>query len=72
MSSWKTTTLGASALLIIIGNVLHQLLDGDPATNPDWNMVIPTFIAATVGLFAKDHNVSNSPTPGPATIVPKQ
>ena len=57
--SWKTTLFGAGGLgtLIVMG-VIQPLMDGDPATNPQWSIVIPGLFTALIGLFAKDSNVT--------------
>ena len=54
MRSWRTTVLGIATIVGAGAAVAKALLDGDPATNPDW----PTlYVAITVGLgliFARD------------------
>jgi hypothetical protein len=35
------------------------MLDSDPATNPDWSVVIATVTAGFGLLFARDNNVSS-------------
>ena len=57
-ANWKTTLLGILTLLAAITAAGKALLDGDPATNPDWGAVSA---AATAGLgliYAKDKNVT--------------
>jgi len=39
MANWRTTTLGILGLIIALGTALRAMLDGDPATVPDWNTV---------------------------------
>ena len=58
-NSWKTTTV---AVLLAIDSVIHagmNLLDSDPATNPDWNVVIALWIAAFGMLFSRDADKSS-------------
>lgn len=57
--SWRTTAAGAGALITVLGATLNQMFDGDPATNPDWNMVLPLTFAGLVGLFSRDNKVSS-------------
>ena len=57
--SWKTTGAGLGALLALVGTTLNQLLDGNPATNPDFNYVLPLFFTSLTGLFARDNNKSS-------------
>lgn len=59
MKSWKTTTAGVGALLTVIGTALNQMFDGDPATNPDWNLLLPIIITSLIGIFARDNNVTS-------------
>jgi len=59
MKSWKTTAAGVGGLLTTIGSVLNQLFDGNPATNPDWNLVLPIILTSLIGIFARDNGVSS-------------
>lgn len=59
MKSWKTTTAGVGALLTVIGTALNQMFDGNPATNPDWNLLLPIIITSLIGIFARDNNVTS-------------
>ena len=52
--SWKTTSAGIGVLLSTLGTTLNQLTDGNPVTNPDWNVVIPLLFTGLIGLFASD------------------
>ena len=52
--SWKTTIVAA---LVAVNAVLHAVLatlDGDPATVPDWNVVIALTVVAIGLFFSKD------------------
>ena len=56
LKNWKTT-LGAMGLILVsLGNALPLLLDGNPNTSPDWNVLIPELMAAVALLFAADGN----------------
>jgi hypothetical protein len=56
----KQTTAGAVLLAIItILQAVRFLIDGDPATNPDWNEVISFLTLAWVALMARDAAVSD-------------
>ena len=59
MKSWKTTTAGIGGLLSIIAATLTQLTDNNPATNPDWNLVVPLVFTSLIGIFARDNGVSS-------------
>jgi hypothetical protein len=60
--NWKTSLGGIVTALAALFGAVKALTDGDPATVPDWNVVI-TALAAACGLFfAKDYDVSGTPT----------
>ncbi len=59
MKSWKTTVAGVGGLLTALGSILNQLFDGNPATNPDWNVMLPVLFASIIGIFARDNNVTS-------------
>jgi len=42
----QTQGLGWTAVIAIIAGVVNQLMDGDPTTIPDWNLVIPGILAS--------------------------
>lgn len=58
-ASYRTSLFGAGGLLTVAVNVANMLLDGDPATNPDWSVVIATVVTAAGLLFARDDKVSS-------------
>lgn len=62
-ASWKTSLLGAGGLVWLLTDAVELLMDGNPATNPDWNIVVPALLTALAAIFAKDSNVSNAPSP---------
>lgn len=51
MKSWKTTVCGILGFIVAGGTAAVALLDSDPATIPQWELVVATFMAM-VGLFA--------------------
>lgn len=59
MKSWRTTTTGVIIILTAVATATKQLLDGDPATNPDL-LALGAQIAAGWGLItARDNKVSS-------------
>lgn len=57
--SWKTTLAGVGALLLILGQVLKVLFDGDPSTTLNLDSIIVEVIAAltAIGLInARDND----------------
>jgi hypothetical protein len=76
MKNWKTTGLGIASLVQCLGGVLTLFLDGNPATNPDWN-IVGAQIATAIGLiFCRDFNVTSEgnkirkPKPIEAAVKP--
>ena len=59
MKSWRTTGSAIAALITIASTAGGQLLDGDPSTAPNWNLVLPLFFTSLIGLFARDNKVSS-------------
>ena len=60
MKSWKTTLCGILGVVAAgITMIAQPMLDGDPATIPQWG-VFGTTVAAAVGLlFARDNDRSS-------------
>lgn len=56
--SWKTTVAGIMALVIAVATAISLLVDGDPETMPDWNVVAEAAIGLGL-LFARDNNKSS-------------
>ena len=57
--SWRTTLFGAGGLLVIVASALSALFDGDPATMPQWGIVVGALSAAIGAFFARDNSVSS-------------
>lgn len=57
--SWRTSFFGVGGLLTVLTSALNALLDGNPATSPDWASVIPAVAACLGLLFARDNKVSS-------------
>ena len=54
LSNWKTSVGAIGLIIVALGNALPLLFDGNPNTNPDWNILIPELMAAFALLFAAD------------------
>jgi hypothetical protein len=68
-TSWKTTAAG---ILPIVGgfyDLANMFLGGGAPDGNKLMMDISIISAGLIGLFAKDHNVSNAPAPVPAKTV---
>lgn len=59
MKSWKTTAAGLAGILGMLGTAVSAMLDGNPATDPQWSIVIPAVITSAGLLFARDANVTS-------------
>ncbi len=69
MKSWKTTASGIVAIATGMLFAFSQYLGGGFAAI-SWEALIAAVTAGVGLIFAKDSNVSNSPTPGAAVKVP--
>jgi hypothetical protein len=58
MTNSKTTISAVIGLAIVIGTAVQALIDGNPATNPDWGAVGGAIMACIGLIFAKDSNVT--------------
>lgn len=54
LKSTTTTSLGIFGLMALVGITGTQLLDGDAATNPDWNVVVVGVYSTLVAIFCRD------------------
>jgi len=52
--SWKTTTVAIITAIMAVGNVVVAIIDGDPATVPNWELTIGVIMTAIGLIFAKD------------------
>jgi ABC-type Mn2+/Zn2+ transport system permease subunit len=59
VKSWKTTLFGVCTILSALSGVGISLLDGNPATNPDWSVVVTACITGFGLIFARDNNKSS-------------
>lgn len=57
--SWRTSLFGSGGILILAANTAAMLLDGNPATNPDWNLTFAALMPAIAALFARDDKVTS-------------
>lgn len=70
--SWFTTLGGIlTGAPILICQIFHICSVGHIGTT-DWFSIISGLGAIFMGASAKDTNVSNAPSPGPAAVVPPQ
>lgn len=59
MTSWKTTTTGVLAIISALVGAAQVLLDGNPATNPDYAVLVPAILAGIGLITARDNNVTS-------------
>jgi len=57
--NWRTTAAGIVAILAAVANAANALLDGNPATVPDWGVVIAAVTAGIGLLSARDATVTS-------------
>lgn len=56
----KTTLAAVFGAVAVIAGQLQALLDDDPATVCDWNVIVLGGIIVLIGLFAKDGDKSTA------------
>lgn len=54
VTSWRTTTLGITTVIMAIAGCIQALVDGDPATNPDIAVAVAAVLSGLGLVFAKD------------------
>jgi len=59
LANRKTTVASILAAVTVIFGAVREVIDGDPMTNPDWNVVVPVVIAALGLLFSRDADKSS-------------
>jgi len=59
MKSWKTSLSGIAGILGMLGTAVSAALDNNPATDPQWGIVVPAVVTALGLLFARDANVTS-------------
>lgn len=59
MKSWKTTVAGVCAIVAAAAGAIGALVDGNPATNPDWTATWAAIMAGVGLITARDNNVSS-------------
>jgi len=57
--NWKTTAGGIAAIITAAAGAAKLMLDGDPTTNPDWNIVMVAVFTGVALLKARDHDKSS-------------
>ena len=56
--NWKTTFMGIGTIVVALIGVAMSILDGNPATNPDWTVTIAALTAGWGLIMAKDSTVT--------------
>lgn len=59
VNSTKTTLTGVCTILVAVASAAKAILDGDPATVPDWTSTITAITAGFGLIFARDNNVTS-------------
>ena len=59
LKSWKTSLAGILQFLAIAAAQISTLFDADPTTNPEWSLVVASFVTLVGLLRARDNDVSS-------------
>ncbi len=54
--SWKTTVAGVAGIVAAIASAVAAQFDSDPATTPNWELVVGLIAAGLGLLLARDDN----------------
>ena len=57
--SWQTTTCGVLAAAVAWATAVMAAIDGNAATEPDWNIPVVATIAAIGLIRARDNNLKS-------------
>lgn len=55
-TSCQTTGTGVCLIMFALFNAVKLLIDGDSATNPDWNITLAEIMTGIGLFFARDNN----------------
>ncbi len=69
-SSWKTTVAGIATIVGAICVAAKSLLDNDPATNPDWSVLVMAITAGAGLIAARDNGVTSEQATGQVSAPP--
>ena len=58
-ANWRTTTAAILAAVVAVANAVLAIVDGNPVTEPDWNIVVTLLITACGLFFARDARVTS-------------
>jgi len=59
LKNWRTSLAGVCAALMAILDMIVKLCDSNPATVPDYALVVATLTAAIGLIFARDVSVTS-------------
>ena len=59
MWSWQTSLTGLCLIVLAVFNAIKTIVDGNPTTNPDWNIAIAEIVTGIGLIFARDNNKSS-------------
>lgn len=62
MRNWKTTLTGILGILAAVASAAKALIDGDPATNPDWAATWAAIMLG-IGLITASDAKKDPPVP---------
>lgn len=57
--NWKTTAFGIAQLMVVLGGAAVALLDDDPSTTINIELVVASLLVALQGIWARDADKSS-------------
>lgn len=68
MTSWRTAAAGIVAFVVALGTQFMAVLDNDPSTLADWNVVVTTGIVMIGLITARDNQVPDEEAVEPEVL----
>ncbi len=59
LKSWRTSLAGLLSAIAMSIPTIQAAIDGNPATVPDWSIVVGAVGLAVVAFFARDNKVTS-------------
>lgn len=59
LASWRTSLAGFLTVIAVSIPTIQAAIDGNPATVPDWQIVLASFGTFVVSLLARDNKTSS-------------
>ena len=60
VKSWRTSSTAIVSAIATVAGAIYVMIDGNPETNPDWQIVVPVVLGLFgIGMQARDNVVTS-------------